>query len=101
MKREKSTGSRTDPCEHLDGLERSDFCDFGKPRKHAYQKGKIESNKQSEEGGQPKQVVKKGLMPDRVESFFASCFIRLVSRSFTVLIAGVREMTFLPKLILH
>ena len=46
MKREESTGSRADPC----GLERSDFCDFDKPRKRAYQKGKIESNKQSKEG---------------------------------------------------
>ena len=40
--------------EHLDGLERSDFCDFDKPRKRAYQKGKIESNEQNKEGGQPK-----------------------------------------------
>ena len=33
--------------EHLDGLQRSDFCDFDKPQKRAYQKGKIESNEQS------------------------------------------------------
>ena len=45
MKREKSTGA-----EHLDGLERNDFCDFSKPRKCAYQKGKFESNEQSKEG---------------------------------------------------
>ena len=31
--------------EHLDGLERSNFCDFDKPHKHACQKAKIESNK--------------------------------------------------------
>ena len=56
MKREKSTWPRMDLAEHLDGLERSDFCDIDKPRKRAYAKGKIESNEQSEEGGQPKSV---------------------------------------------
>ena len=40
--------------EHLDGLERSGFCDFDKPHKCAYQKGEIESNEQSKEGGQLK-----------------------------------------------
>ena len=50
MKREKSTGPKTDPC----GLESNDFRDFDKPRKRAHQKGKIESNEQSKEGGQPK-----------------------------------------------
>ena len=40
--------------EHLDGLERNDFCDFDKPHKRAYQKEKTESNEQSKEGGQPK-----------------------------------------------
>ena len=40
--------------EYLDGLEMSKFCDFDKPCKRAYQKGKIESNKQSKEIGQPK-----------------------------------------------
>ena len=40
--------------EHLGRLERNNFCDFDKPRKRDYQKGKIESNKQSKEGGQPK-----------------------------------------------
>ena len=58
MKREKSTGPRTDP--HLNGLKRNDFCDFDKPCKCAYQKGKIESNEQSKEGGQPKSVCGKG-----------------------------------------
>ena len=43
MKREKSTGPRT---EHLDGFQTDDFCDFDKPRKRTYQKGKIESNEQ-------------------------------------------------------
>ena len=38
--------------EHLDGLKRNDFCDFDKPRKRAYQKGKIESNEQSKGGSQ-------------------------------------------------
>ena len=40
--------------EHLDGLERNDFCDFEKLLKRACQKGKIESNEQSKEGGQSK-----------------------------------------------
>ena len=47
MKREKSIGLRTE-------LERNYCCDFDKPRKRACQKGKIESNEQSKEGGQPK-----------------------------------------------
>ena len=38
----------------LDGLGRNGFCDFDKPQKRACQKGKIESNEQSKEGGQPK-----------------------------------------------
>ena len=40
--------------EHLDGLERNDFCDFDKPHKRAYQKEKIESNDQSKKEGQSK-----------------------------------------------
>ena len=40
--------------EHLNGLERNDDCDFDRLRKRAYQKGKIVSNEQSKEGGQPK-----------------------------------------------
>ena len=51
MKTEKSTRPRTDP---YNGLERNDFCDFDKPRKRAYQKGKTEPNEQSKKGGQPK-----------------------------------------------
>ena len=39
---------------YLNELEKNDFCDFEKPCKRAYQKGKIESNEQSKEGGQPK-----------------------------------------------
>ena len=41
-------------------LERNNFCDFDKPRKHACQNRKIESNEQSNEGGQPKWVCGKG-----------------------------------------
>ena len=40
--------------EHLDGLERNDFCDFDRPQKRAYQKGKIEFNEQSKVRGLPK-----------------------------------------------
>ena len=32
----------------------NDFCDFDKPQKRAYQKGKIESNERSKVGGQLK-----------------------------------------------
>ena len=46
--------------EHLDGLQRNNFCDFDKPQKCTYQKEKIESNKQSKEGGQLKAVCGKG-----------------------------------------
>ena len=46
--------------QHLDELESDDFCDFEKPQKCAYQKGKIESNEQSKEGGQLKSVCGKG-----------------------------------------
>ena len=67
--REKVLGQERILAKHLDGLERNGFCDFDKPQKRAYQKGKIESNEQSKEGGQPKSVVEKGRMPDRVKSF--------------------------------
>ena len=61
MKREKSTGPRTDPC--------------GTPRrtrklcKRAYQKGKIDSNEQSKKEASRNEFVEKGGMPDRVKSF--------------------------------
>ena len=59
MKREKSTGKEPILAEHLDGLERNDFCDLEKSRKRACQKGKIESNQQGKEGGQLKYACKK------------------------------------------
>ena len=46
---------------HYDGLERSDFCGFEKPRKRTHQKGNNESNEQSMESGQPKKVCGKEL----------------------------------------
>ena len=54
IKREKVHGQERILAEHLDGLKRNDFCDFDKPRKRSYQKGKTESNEQNKEGGQPK-----------------------------------------------
>ena len=49
MKRgRKEQGQERILAEHLDGLERSGFCNFDKPCKRAYQKGKIESNEQGE-----------------------------------------------------
>ena len=47
--------------EHFGRLKRNDFYDFDRPRKCAYQKGKIEANEQSKEGGQLKSVCGKGL----------------------------------------
>ena len=60
MNREKSTGPRTDPCGTPRRTRKERFCDFDKPHKRACQKGKIESNEQSKEGGQPKYVCGKG-----------------------------------------
>ena len=56
--------------EHVDGLERSDFCDFDKPRKRANQKGKIrvQTSKARSEVSRNK-FVEKGGEPDRVKSF--------------------------------
>ena len=54
MKRGKEHGQERIIVEHLDAFKRNDFCDFDKPGKRAYQKGKVESNKQSKEGGQLK-----------------------------------------------
>ena len=59
MKREKVQDQERILAEHLDGLERSDFCNFEKPHKHVYQKGKIESNEQSKKEDQPKYVCRK------------------------------------------
>ena len=67
MKREKSTGPRTDPCGTPRWTQKSDVCDFEKPRKCASQKGKIESNEQSKEGGRPagrNKLVEKGMVSD-------------------------------------
>ena len=55
MKREKRTGPRTNPSETFGGLEKSDFCDFDKPRKHIFQQGRTEStNKARREANQNK-----------------------------------------------
>ena len=64
--REKYWAQERILAEHLDGLERIDFCDFDEPHKRAYQKEKIESNEQSKEEGQPKSVCGKG--PDARQS---------------------------------
>ena len=70
MKREREIqGQERILAEHLDGLERNDFCNFDKPRKRAYQKGKTESNEQSKEGASRIEYVENGGMPNRVECF--------------------------------
>ena len=51
-KREKYR-ARMDPC-GISRLSRKERLFFDKPRKRAYQKGKIESNEQSKEKNQPK-----------------------------------------------
>ena len=53
----------------LNGLERSDFCNFEKPPKCTYQKGKIESNEQGRREVSQNNFVEKSGMPDRVKSF--------------------------------
>ena len=50
-KRKKERGQERIFTEHFGGIERSDFCDFEKPRPRACQKRKIDFGK---EGGQPK-----------------------------------------------
>ena len=64
--------------EHIDGLERSDFCDFDKPHQRAYHKEKIESNEQSKEGASQNEFMEKSGMPDKVESFRESMVARIV-----------------------
>ena len=61
--------------EHLDGLKRSDFCNFDKPCKCPCQKEKIESVKAKQECGI-------AWMPDSVKSFAEvdSCSNRLRAR---------------------
>ena len=54
MKRENSTGPERILAKDLDEFDSNDFYDFDKPSKCAYQKGKIELNEQSKEGGQLK-----------------------------------------------
>ena len=53
IKREKRTGPTTDPCRTPQQTRKENFCDFVKPCKRAYQKGKIESNKAKLEGRPP------------------------------------------------
>ena len=70
MKRERKVqGQERILAEHLDRLERNGFCDFERPHKRAYQKGKIESNEQSKEGGQPKSVCGKEQDARQSQSF--------------------------------
>ena len=54
MNREKSTGPRTDPCGTPRQTQKERPFVILKDHISAYQKGKIESNEQSKEGGQPK-----------------------------------------------
>ena len=55
MKKDRKVqGQKRILAEHLDRLEKNDFCDFDKPRKRACQKIKIESNEQRNEESQPK-----------------------------------------------
>ena len=60
MMKEKKQDQELILAKHLDGLKKNDFCDFEIPRKCTCQQEKIEFNKQSKEGGQPKLVCGKG-----------------------------------------
>ena len=55
--------------EHLDGLKKSDFSDFDKPHKRAYQKGKMRPTSKTKREASRNEFVEKGGMPDRVKSF--------------------------------
>ena len=55
--------------EHLDGLERSGFCDFDKPHKRAYQNRKIGPTSKARREASRNQFVEKSGMPDSVKSF--------------------------------
>ena len=50
--KKKARGQERILAEHLDGLERNDFCHFDKPRKRAYQKKKIKPTSKKQ-GGRP------------------------------------------------
>ena len=50
MKKRKAQVQEWILVKHLDGVEKSDFCNFEKSRKCAFQKEKIDSNEQSKEG---------------------------------------------------
>ena len=54
---------------HLDRLQRSDFCDFDKTRKHAYPKERLSPVSEVRKDASPNKFMVKGEMPDRVKSF--------------------------------
>ena len=81
MKRRKVRGQEQILAEHLDELERSDFFDFDKPQKCTYQKGKLESNEQSKEGGQMKSVCGKGSDPRQSQALEKSIVDRIVQET--------------------
>ena len=66
MKREKSTGPRTDPC---GAPRRSGCCDFNKPRKRAYQKERLSPTSKARREASRNEFMVKGGMPDRAKSF--------------------------------
>ena len=67
MKKEKTTGSIF--AEHLDGLEKSDFWDFKKPCKCAFRKKRSSPTSITRRKTSQNELVEKGRMPDRVDSF--------------------------------
>ena len=71
IKREKSAGPRKILVEHHDGLERSDFCDFDKPRKprKPIRKDRLSPTSKARREAIQNEFVEKCGVPDRVESF--------------------------------
>ena len=69
MKTEKSTGPRKHPCGTPRQTQNERLLQFGKQRKRAYQKGKIESNSKARWEASRNKFVGKGGVPDRVENF--------------------------------
>ena len=68
MKRKKSARPRTDPCKIPRRTRNERFCDFEKPRKRAYWKGKIDNNEQSLREASRNMFLEKSGMPDRAET---------------------------------
>ena len=69
MNREKSTRLRTDLEKHLDGIERSDFCDLINHACAPIRKERLSPTSKARKEASRNEFMEKGGMPDRVKSF--------------------------------